>query len=64
MKVKDLTKQLYKFAQSNEETAHLSQQDLEKIATILFRYLASLSLEQCVDTVGNQMVKAGIKRTS
>ncbi len=60
MKIKELTAQLQSFAQASEETRHLSEKDIEKIAKLIFRYLANLELEECISTI-NQIIKTGIK---
>lgn len=60
MKIKELTEQLRSFAQEHDDTKHISEKDIDRIASLLFRYLANMSLEEALSTF-HQMIKAGKK---
>ena len=60
MKSKDFVRRLSKFAYASDESENLKQEDFERVVQLVFRYLASMPIDECIDTI-NQMIKSGVK---
>ena len=58
MKTPRLVKKLKKF--SLGENDGMTEEDFEKCLNLIFRYLATLQVDECVDTL-SQMIKTGVQ---
>lgn len=60
MKTKEFIKNLHNFAMNQNKNETLSPAEFERSLNLIFRYLASMPIDECIDTL-NQMIKSGTK---